>query len=89
MVAGHEPEGVVDVLAPLAARVYATQPTWTKGLPAEAIAQAARAACPDVRIAIPPHEAARQALAAAGPEDIVVVTGSFYVVGDVNPAEFA
>jgi dihydrofolate synthase/folylpolyglutamate synthase len=89
MVAGHEPRGVVDVLAPLAARVYATQPTWSKGLPAEEIARAAQPSCPDVRIFTPPHEAARQALAEAGPNDLVVVTGSFYVVGDVNPAEFA
>jgi dihydrofolate synthase/folylpolyglutamate synthase len=89
MVAGHEPEGVVDVLAPLASRVYATQPTWNKAVPAEEIAQAARPACPDVRIVSPPNEAARHALADAGPDDLVVVTGSFYVVGDVNSAEFA
>jgi len=86
MVAGHDPEGVVQALAPLASRVYATQPAWRRALPVERIAQCARRWCPEVRSMAPPLEAARQALADAHPEDLVLITGSFYVVGDVPPS---
>jgi len=89
MVAGHEPEGVVDVLGPLASIVYATQPTWSKVHSAEHIAACARTVCGDVRVAATPQEAVRQALSEAQLDDLVVVTGSFYVVGDVDPTEFA
>ena len=34
-------------------------------------------------------EAARRALAIAGPDDIVCLTGSFYTVGDISPARWA
>jgi dihydrofolate synthase/folylpolyglutamate synthase len=87
MIAGHGPEEVLAALAPPASKVYATQPTWTKGLPASAIAEAARPYCPDVQTLTPPLEAARAALADAGPDDLVLITGSFYVVGDVRPEE--
>lgn len=89
MVAGHEPEDVVDKLAPLASTVFATQPAWNRALPAERIADAARRSCADVRIMASPNEAARRALAEAGPEDLVVVTGSFYVVGDLDPTAWS
>ncbi len=88
MVAGHEPQGVVDVLAPLASHVYATRPTWNKALPEEEIAEAARPHCADVEILSPPLAAARKALSDAGPRDLIVITGSFYVVGDVDPTLF-
>lgn len=85
MVAGHGPEGVVDALAPLATRVLATRPTWVRGQPAERIAEAALRHCADVRIVTPPLDAALEALDGAAPDDLVVVTGSFYTVGDVPP----
>lgn len=87
MVVGHPVHTVVDVLAPLAHRVYATRPTWFRGQPAEDVAAAARRWCSDVVIITPPLEAARAALSDAGPDDLVLITGSFYTVGDVSPAD--
>jgi len=86
MVAGHEPGGVVSVLSPLAAKVFATQPNWHKSIDPEEIAAAARISNSNVEIVTPALDAARNALAEAGPNDLVLVTGSFYLVGDVNPA---
>ncbi len=85
MAAGHEPERVVSELAPLSDRVYATQPTWDRGLPAERIARIARQYCNEVRIITPPLAAAKEALQESRPEDLVLITGSFYVVGDIPP----
>ena len=86
MAAGHEPADVVGVLGPLATIVYATQPTWSRGITATEIAEAARVHCSEVHVVNPPHDAAQRALSDARPDDLVVVTGSFYVVGDVRPA---
>ena len=85
MVGGHEPEGVLAALAPGADRVYACQPDWKRAQPAEEIAAAARRFCPDVEIIPACNEAARAAIAAAGLEDMVLITGSFYTVGEVPP----
>lgn len=87
MVTGHDPEDVVGVLAPLATKVYATQPTWNKGHPAAEIAAAAQLHCSDVQVITPPLAATRTALADAAPDDLVLVSGSFYVVGDVRPED--
>jgi dihydrofolate synthase/folylpolyglutamate synthase len=87
MAAGHPPETVLEHLGPLASTVYATRPIFSRGLPEETIADAARVWCSDVRTVTPPIEAARQALASAEPEDLVLITGSFYTVGDVHPAD--
>jgi dihydrofolate synthase/folylpolyglutamate synthase len=85
MVGGHEPAGVVNVLAPLASKVFATQPDWHKSIPVQEMAEAVRATNPNVETVTPPLEATRKALSEAGPNDLVLVTGSFYLVGEVNP----
>jgi dihydrofolate synthase / folylpolyglutamate synthase len=84
---GHDPRGILAALGPLADRVFATQPTWIKGLPAAEIAAIARDYCASVETITPPIAAARAALSEAGPEDLVLITGSFYVVGDVHPGD--
>ncbi|HZT43944.1 MAG TPA: Mur ligase family protein [Chthonomonadaceae bacterium] len=83
MVGGHEPEGVLAALAPGADRIYACQPDWKRAQPAEEIAAAARRFCPNVEVIPSCKKAAWAALAAAGPEDMVLITGSFYTVGEV------
>lgn len=87
MVGGHNAEDVVGELAPLAYAVYATEPSWKRRQPADHIAEIARKHCTRVLVAVPPLRAARAAFADADPEDLVLITGSFYVVGDVPPAE--
>ncbi len=83
----HEPE---PFLAPLAALkpagLIATQPEC-RPRPAEEVAQVARAlALPNVTvIESSVADAVRAALAQAGPDDLICLTGSFYTVGDVPP----
>jgi dihydrofolate synthase/folylpolyglutamate synthase len=86
MIEGHSPDGLLRELAPLASAVYATKPTWIRGQPADVIAERARPFCPDVHAIEPPLAAARLALEAADAQDTVLITGSFYVLGDVPPA---
>ena len=87
MASHHPPSSVLEHLAPLAQTVYATRPVCSRGWPEAETADAARGWCRNVEIVTPPLEAARTALAAAGPDDLVLVTGSFYTVGDVHPAD--
>jgi dihydrofolate synthase/folylpolyglutamate synthase len=85
MVGGHAPEGVLAALAPGAACVYACQPDWKRALDAETIAQAARQFVPRVEVIPAVPQAVRAALSAAAPEDMVLITGSFYTVGEAPP----
>jgi dihydrofolate synthase/folylpolyglutamate synthase len=84
---GHAPEGILEPLASLADRVYATQPLWIKGVDAGMVAETARRWCIQVETLTPPLEAARAALREASTDDLVLITGSFYTVGDVRPDE--
>lgn len=85
MLRGHEPDAFLRELAPLASIVYATQPGWRRALDAGKVAESARRYCADVRVDFPPRQAARKAIAEADEEDLVLITGSFYTVGDVPP----
>lgn len=85
MSAGHEPAAFLAPLAGMASRVIATQAGWRRALPAEPVAAAARRFCADVHTVTPVEEAVRRALGDAGAGDLVLVTGSFYVVGEADP----
>lgn len=83
MVGGHEPEGVLAPFAAQAAHVYACRPNWKRGQAAERIAETARHYTSDVTVIPGVEDAYRAALAAATPRDMVLVTGSFYTVGEI------
>src|SRR5579872_6253735 len=83
MVGGHAPDGVLAALAPGVERIIACQPAWKRAQPAEEIAAAARAYGGDVRVVESVPEAVASALAAADGDTLVLVTGSFYTVGEV------
>lgn len=85
MVSGHDPSGVLEPIASMAYKVFATQPLWMRGLSVDTIAETAMRYCPRVECITPPLEAARKAVAEAEADDLVLVTGSFYTVGDVRP----
>jgi dihydrofolate synthase/folylpolyglutamate synthase len=87
MIQGHDPADVLAPLVPLASRVWVTEPSWLKRLPADELREAACRLHDRVSVVTPPLEAVRAALAEAGPEDFVLVTGSFYTVGDVQPGQ--
>ncbi|HXG23173.1 MAG TPA: folylpolyglutamate synthase/dihydrofolate synthase family protein, partial [Chthonomonadales bacterium] len=48
MISGHDPAGMLEILAPLAYKVFATRPTWIRGLPESEVANHARRYCPRV-----------------------------------------
>ena len=87
MIGGHSPDDVLRELAPLAHAVFVTEPRWRRRQPAEELAVVARKYCTRVQVLVPPVQAARAALRQAAADDVVLVTGSFFVVGDVPPAE--
>jgi folylpolyglutamate synthase/dihydropteroate synthase len=66
--------------------VWCTTADSPRALPASEIAAtAASMGCDDVRTCPPVREACDRALADAGPDDAVLVTGSLYVVGEARP----
>ncbi len=85
MLRGHEPESFLRETAPLADVVIATAPQWRRAEDAEVIAQAARAYCTDVRVINQVRQAARVAVGMATAHDMVLITGSFYTVGEAPP----
>ncbi len=82
MLNGHAPEGVFAALAPLAERIYVCQPQWKRALPAEELAEVARQFCNTVAVIPDVEEAAQTAIQAADFTDLVLITGSFYTVGE-------
>lgn len=83
---GHAPEEVVRHLAPLATNVLATRSRHPAAIPAAEIAAVASACGVETREVEPVAEAVRQALAEAGPEDVVLVTGSLFAVAEALAA---
>lgn len=84
MLNSHSAEGVLAQLAPMAAKVIATQSRWVKATPAAEIAEAAREFSVDVEVVDRVGDAVTRALDIAGPGDLVLVTGSFTTIGEVH-----
>ncbi|MCC2668525.1 MAG: FolC bifunctional protein, partial [Armatimonadetes bacterium] len=82
---GHEPETVVRELAPLATEIIVTRSRHPAAVPAEELAEAARASGKPVRIIEPVAAAVETALAGAGTDDLVLVTGSLFAIAEVAP----
>ena len=81
-------EGVAAALAPLApsTHVIATRPEGPRAAEARRVADALeRAGFADVEVAPTVPEAVLAARAAAGEDDLILVTGSFYTVADARP----
>lgn len=67
-------------------RVICTTAPSPRGVPAQELAEAARAiGCDDVATVPVLADACGAALDAAGPDDAILVVGSLYVVGDARP----
>jgi dihydrofolate synthase/folylpolyglutamate synthase len=69
-------------LRPLVHEAIVTEPTPPRRADAQSIARAIGRDVP-VRVVLCPEEAAREALAASAHDDVVAVTGSLFLVGDV------
>ena len=75
-------EELTEALFPLAVRVVVTQPSTPRAASAELLASLAKAQDRDVQVEPDPIMAVQSALERAGPEDVVFVTGSLFLVGD-------
>jgi dihydrofolate synthase/folylpolyglutamate synthase len=84
MLSTHSPDEVISVLAPLADKIIATKSQWEKARPASEIADAALKFTKNVRIIEPVPAAAKAALESALEDDLVLITGSFYTIGEVD-----
>jgi dihydrofolate synthase/folylpolyglutamate synthase len=84
MVATHDHHASTSLIAPLADTVIVTTPHHLKPLPAAVLAEQVRRFTPRVEVIEDREAAAEAALALAAPDDVVVVTGSFFLVGDVR-----
>jgi dihydrofolate synthase/folylpolyglutamate synthase len=79
-------EDVVGTLAPMADRAYVARNASPRSAPAERLVAAFDAAgVTEIQEHATVPWAVRDALDAAGPNDLVLVTGSFYTVGDARP----
>lgn len=84
MLGAHPAENVLLHLAPMASRIIATQSQWEKALPADEMAQAARRFCGEVEVIQRVPDAVNRAVELAGDDGLVLVTGSFYTIGEVK-----
>jgi dihydrofolate synthase/folylpolyglutamate synthase len=75
-------EELTEALFPLAASVVVTQPSTPRAASAELLASLAQAHGRDVQVEPDPVIAVQSALERAGPEEVVFVTGSLFLVGD-------
>jgi dihydrofolate synthase/folylpolyglutamate synthase len=79
-------EAMVRLLAPLADRAYASMASSPRAAPVERVEKALRGAgVNDVEAFRTIAEAVAAAVVAAGKNDLILVTGSFYTVADARP----
>ena len=84
MLATKDYRTVTAMIAPLAAAIVTTTPNNPHALSAEELAAEVRRHASPV-IAVPDRrEAVERGLALAGPEDVLLITGSFYLVGEAR-----
>jgi dihydrofolate synthase / folylpolyglutamate synthase len=87
MLTGRDPTAMLDALLSAGVRtVVACAPDSPRALPAADVADAAFGMGMEVATAATPVEAVRMAVERAGPDDLVVVCGSLYVVADARQA---
>jgi dihydrofolate synthase/folylpolyglutamate synthase len=65
--------------------VIVCTPAWSRAIPAETVAAAAADLGVDAEVVADPVEAYRRARAVSSDEDLVLVTGSMYIVGSIRP----
>jgi dihydrofolate synthase/folylpolyglutamate synthase len=87
MLRGRDPAEMLEALGVAGARtVVACPPPWPRAIPETEVAAAAHALGVDAVAAASVPEALARAMAIAEPSDLVLVTGSLYVVGAARSA---
>ncbi|MBA3725374.1 MAG: bifunctional folylpolyglutamate synthase/dihydrofolate synthase [Armatimonadetes bacterium] len=85
---GHEPSGVLRAFAPLLQKAYVCEIAHERAQPLAQIVSAAVTALDPARIQVCAgvSDAIRQAVGGCRETEIVLVTGSFYLLGEANTA---
>ena len=87
MLGGRDPSTMLEAIVSAGVRsVVACSPDSPRALPAVEVAEAAWALGMEVAVEESPATAVRLAVERSGPEDLVVVCGSLYVVADARDA---
>ncbi|WP_372503582.1 bifunctional folylpolyglutamate synthase/dihydrofolate synthase [Acididesulfobacillus acetoxydans] len=86
MLADKERERVVDLLAPLADEIIVTKPNSPRAGDWQALARIAAQYGRPVSLVEDPEEAVSSGLQHLGPEDMLCVTGSLYMLAAARPA---
>lgn len=81
MIASHDPAEPTEIVAPLADEVIVTTPLHMRPVPAEELAGVVRGHNPRVTVYADRERALEHALSQTGPDDVLLVTGSFFLVG--------
>jgi dihydrofolate synthase/folylpolyglutamate synthase len=78
--------GILEELLPLAGHVVVTKPRYSRALDVSQLAESVRGLHASVSAAESVEQAVAEARKRASDEDLIVVTGSLYVVGDARAA---
>jgi len=84
ILADKRPELMLEALSVLGGTLVATQSSNTRSLPAGELAARAKRYFDHVETVVDPAEARRRALALAGPDGAVLVSGSLYLLTDLS-----
>ncbi len=86
MIATHDHRACTSLIAPLADLAIVTTPLHLRPLPAPVLAEEVRRYVARVEVIEDRFRAVERALALADTDDVVVITGSFFLAGDVREA---
>ncbi len=81
-----DPAALLDTLAPLAGKLTLTRARHPRAVDPAALATDGALAGRGAHVVPGVAEAVRQALAAAGPDDLIVATGSLFVAAEARAA---
>jgi dihydrofolate synthase/folylpolyglutamate synthase len=82
--ANKDLQGIVEELIPLAAVTVVTRATVSRAAPPQQVADFARAWGTVVAVEEDPQKALAYAIAELQPDDLLLVTGSLYLIGDAK-----
>ena len=84
MMSDKDSHEALRVLGPLFSEIVTVAPEGLRALPAEKLKEVAEEFCPQVYAAQTCGEALALAMKAMGPEDALIVCGSFYLAGEIR-----
>ena len=87
LLSGKDPVEMLEALgAPDFDAVICTEPNWSRAIPAEQVAAAATSLGLSPEVVRKPVEALNRALSVTAADDLILVAGSLYVVGEIRSA---